>query len=356
MPSVSIEYAKRLVGVISAMETEFTSWRPHYQELAKYILPRRYVWLSERQPLLASLGSGQTSRASRAKNDKILNPSATKALRVLAAGMLNGITSPTRPWLRIRQAGFPYSDDQVPIAHKRYFDEIARRMLLVMSESNFYNALAITYLDLCCFGTAAVLIYEDFEEIIRCYNSPIGEFRLAQNSRRIVDVYSRTFTMTLRQAVQQFGEENLSDARRAEYKRGGQAELNTITICHIIQPNDGKYLPKRFSHVEFYFETGITTGQMLSIKGFRENPGLFPRWELTANDVYGTSPGMDALPDIIQLQHATLRKAQAVDKMTNPPIVVEGFMANNPDALLPGGVTQASAGASFGAKAESSPS
>jgi hypothetical protein len=33
------------------------------------------------------------------------------------------------------------------------------------------------------------------------------------------------------------------------------------------------------------------TGSVLAQRGFNELPGIFPRWELTANDSYGTSPG-----------------------------------------------------------------
>lgn len=352
MPQVSMQELKRLQGLAAGMENEFSTWRPHFQELAQYILPRRYVWLSERAPLMSMIQTTtQTgNRASKARNEKILNPAATKALRILAAGMLNGITSPTRPWLRVRQAGFPYDYDQIPVAHKRYFDEVARRMLLVMAESNFYNALAINYLDLCCFGTSATIIYEDFDEVIRCYNSPVGEFRLAQNHRRVVDTFSRTFTMSLRQGVMQFGLENLDPRHKPAAMRGGTESLNQFLVTHIIEPNDGS-LPSTFKYKETYFEPGTTSGKVLAINGYHENPGIFPRWELTANDVYGTSPGMDALPDIIQLQHATLRKAQSVDKLTNPPVVAEPFMANKPTSLLPGEVTLSPSGASFGAKA-----
>ena len=38
-------------------------------------------------------------------------------------------------------------------------------MMHVFQESNFYNAIAIVYLDLAIFGTAPMIIYEDFENI-----------------------------------------------------------------------------------------------------------------------------------------------------------------------------------------------
>jgi hypothetical protein len=48
---------------------------------------------------------------------------------------------------------------------------------------------------------------------------------------------------------------------------------------------------------------------------------------------------MDALPDIKQLQLETKRKAQAIDKLVNPPLIADIQLKNQPASLLPGGVT-----------------
>jgi hypothetical protein len=63
------------------------------------------------------------------------------------------------------------------------------------------------------------------------------------------------------------------------------------------------------------------------------------RWDLVSNDAYGRGPGMDSLPDTKQLQQETKRKAQAIDKMVNPPLVADGQLKNQPASLLPGGIT-----------------
>lgn len=353
MPKFKLDTLKRLQGTVAALEDAYSDWRPHYQEIAKYLLPRRYVWLAEQSPGLFN-GTKNTrgqSRAAKSRNDRILDPTGTKALRDMAAGLLNGITSPARPWLRLRMSGMKYEEQNLEV--KAYMDEAARRLLLVLAESNFYNTMAIQFLDLGCFGSSAVLIYEDFDDVVRFYNSPVGEFRFGQDYRRMVDVYSRTIMMTVRQMVQQFGEENIPDKYKANLREGGQRMHEQVAVCHLIEPNTPDQedsLPARFKFREVYWDKSMTDGHVLAHRGFREKPGAWTRWELTANDPYGTSPAMDALSDIIQLQHETLRKGQALDKMVNPPIVIEGFMANRQSSLLPGGTTVAPSGASFGAK------
>jgi hypothetical protein len=66
---------------------------------------------------------------------------------------------------------------------------------------------------------------------------------------------------------------------------------------------------------------------------------LAPRWSVTGEDVYGSSPGMDALGDVRALQLLERRKAQAVDKIVNPPMRGPAALQNGRVSLLPGDVT-----------------
>lgn len=329
---------KRLQGIIAELRSDRLLFWSLWREVANYFLPKRYVWLQ----------SDKEARVRTAKNPYILDGTGTTAARILASGMMNGITSPSRPWARIRIAGFEHEDDAVAI----WADEVMRRIFFVMGESNFYNAMAVLYLDLVIFGTAAVLIYEDDETVIRCYNPALGEYYLSQNYRLAVDTFAREFKQSVKQLAKNFGEENLSETLRNKYKAGGAQCLHLYDVTHLIEPNySGSDVPSKFRYMETYWETGsIAQGQILARRGFNELPGIFPRWELTANDSYGTSPAMDALPDVIQLQHETKRKAQGLDKMINPPIVADIQLEHRPTALMPNGITFVAGQNNVGAK------
>lgn len=329
---------KRLQGIIAELRSDRLPFWNLWREVANYFLPKRYVWLQ----------SDKESRVRNAKNPYILDSTGTTAARILASGMMNGITSPSRPWFRLRIAGFEHEGDAVAV----WSDEVVRRMLFVMSESNFYNAMAVLYLDLVIFGTAATLIYEDDETVIRCYNPALGEYYLSQNHRLAVDTFAREFKQSVKQMAKNFGEENLSETLRNKYKEGGQQCLHLYDVTHLVEPNySGSGVPSKFKYIETYWETNsIAQGQVLAQRGFNELPGIFPRWELTANDSYGTSPAMDALPDVIQLQHETKRKAQGLDKMINPPIVADIQLEHRPTALMPNGITFVAGQNNVGAK------
>lgn len=318
------EHTKK-ISVVTGMARERQSWEPAWKEVADYYLPRRYVWLMTAQ-----------DRANRAnRNPMILDGTGTIAARVLASGMMNGITSPSRPWYKLRITGFA---DDLDTEERIWLDEVQRRMMLVMAESNFYNALAVLYLDLVIFGTAAVIIYEDEESIIRCYNPALGEFFIGQSYRLQVNSFARQFTYKLSQCVEMFGEENLSPSLRDAVKQGGARLADDVPVTHLIEPNDGR-VAKSFQFKETYWETAGPKGQLLGETGFSEFPVIVVRWELSANDCYGTSPAMDALGDVKQLQQETMEKGKSLNYMNTPPMLADIQLQHKPSAFMPRGIT-----------------
>jgi Bacteriophage head to tail connecting protein len=133
-------------------------------------------------------------------------------------------------------------------------------------------------------------------------------------------------------------------------RRDGAGLTREVIIAHAIEPNTDpeKYgIPKHFKYRETYWEWGGATNPQsgtssrgfLRKRGFNERAAIIGRWDLVGNDPYGRSVGMDALPDIKQLQQETRRKAQGIDKGINPPLVADVQLKNQPASLLPGGIT-----------------
>lgn len=334
---IDVELQNKLVGILTGLRNDRLPFWNMWRDIAEFYIPKRYTWLmsdKERKQYLQT-------------NSSILDSTGTTAGKVLAAGMMNGITSPSRPWFKLRLRDF---GDSLDYAARRWLDEVERRMLVIMAESNFYNALAVMYLDLAFFATSAVLIEEDEKSIIRCYNCSVGEYYLGLSSSYKVDQVAREFSWTVRQIVQRWGIDNVSETIKNQHERGGANLSNSYEIAHLIMPNDGS-VASNFEFVEYYWEkSNINKGEILGQSGYHELPGIFPRWEVTGNDAYGTGPGIDALGDVKQLQHETKRKAQGLDYMLRPPMVLDIQLAHKPTALLPGGQTFVAGVNNVGAK------
>lgn len=339
MITLPLEELRKIETLRRVMDVGFEPWKAVYRDLADYLLPLRYTWLDDSYTTDGVVNVLSRTPQKNLRNRKIIDATGTKSLRDLAAGMLNGVASPAREWFNIRFS-HDFPDGQVPIMLQRWLDETRRRMFLVLAGSNFYNSLAILLLEMACFGTSGMLCYEDYNDVVRFYNLPTGSFRIGQDFRRDVNRMSRTENFTVDQLVERFKEENLLPQTKAKAAQGGGQRLHGIQVGHLIEPNieDGRHIPGGAPYREFYWEIAgpNVPGQILSRAIYNERPGAFPRWELNGNDPYGVSPGMDALPDVIQLQQESLRKGEAIDKMTDPPTVLDASLRGQGGRADPG--------------------
>lgn len=322
---------------LGALRVVRYSWWTYWATLAAYILPRRYRWL-----ITANLlNKGDPI------NQNIIDSTGTLAMNICSAGFVDGVMPSTRPWVKIR-VGKP--GQELPQDAKAWCEDTEEKFYMVVSQSNFYDTMAQSSQDQTTFGTAPVIVYEDAETIIRCYNPCAGEYYLASSSRFTVDTLYREFVLTVVEIVEMFQIENCPAQVVEMWNTGGSSLENEFVVAHAIEPNfaiprKGKAGGKidvckgKFPFREVYWLKGVRTERPLTIKGFVEKPFAVGRWSKVANDAYGRGPGMDALGDIKQLQMETMRKAEAIEKMVRPPMVADVSMKNEPSSILPGHIT-----------------
>jgi Bacteriophage head to tail connecting protein len=329
------------VGRLMGLRVNRYSWWTHWRELADYFLPRRYKWL---------ITPNQMGRGSPI-NQHILDETGCIYARNLASGLVSGKSSPTSLWFRLR-IGYLDSTKTSPVS--LWLAECERLLYLIFAESNFYNSIATFYHDLVVFGTAAILCYEDFDNVVNFINPALGEYYVDIDGKYRPTIFYREFTMTVDACVKEFGIDNVSDAIRQLYNdTGGANRTRELIIAHSIEPNnDGRAkdfgFSEKFAFREVYWEWGGSTSPQggansppgfLRKRGYYEQAAIIGRWDLVSNDAYGRSPGMDGLPGQKQCQLEQRRKAQAIDKMVNPPLVADIQLKNQPANLTPGGIT-----------------
>jgi hypothetical protein len=308
------------------LKSERASWFAHWQELTSYILPRNGRYFRQ-----------DRDRGYRRHNN-IYDSTGTRALRVLGAGMMSGATSPARQWFRLATPD-PELNSYDPV--KLWLDDVTKRMQRVFQKSNTYNALHQMYEELGTFGTAATILLPDYQSVIHHYPLTCGEYCISTDAKGRVCTLYREFEMTVSQVVKEFGLEKCSVSVQNMYRTGNLDQW--VPVIHAIEPRAdrdiGKRDAKNMPWGSYYFEVGGEEGVFLRESGFQYFPALCPRWSVIGGDIYGNSPGMEALGDIKQLQHEQLRKAQAIDYQTKPPLQVPASMKNRDVETLPGGVS-----------------
>lgn len=319
-----------------------TTWWAHWGQLAEYFLPRRYRYF---------VTPNNYARGSQI-NQAIIDETGMLAARVLQTGLLSGLTSPDKPWFRYGIEG--YDDEDAESAANIWLNQCTDIVLDVYANSNFYQTLGQAYGDNTVFGSAALIQYEHDEKVVWFKNPPLGEFMFALGADLTVDTLYYEFTITVSEAVKTFGKENLTPDVQSQCTNASGLDTE-IVFCCAIEPNKPFYqsgveypspVPRAFSYRQVHWQKGggngaqgIPNGAICQIDGYREKPFSGLRWDVTANDAYGRSPGMDALPAVKQLTVEQRRKGEAIDKMVRPPMVASISMKNEPADTLPGGVT-----------------
>lgn len=310
------------------LKLERSSFIPHYEALSQFVQPRRgRFFVTDRNK------GGDRYTA-------IINSKATQAHRTARSGLLNGVMSPARPWFLL-ETNNPDLNEDWP--SKIWLYKVAEIIRAICNMSNLYTMAPGLFGELLLFGTGVMLHVDDFEDVARFYTLTAGSYMIGQDDRQVVNTIIREYEMTVSQLVQKWGLKNVSDAVRTQYDNGSYDKWYPVT--HIIQPNNfyspGNKMSEFKKFQSAYYEPGNPDKyKLLSKKGFDEFPAYAPTWDTTAEDIYGTDcPAMTALGDIRGLQIEERRKAQAIDKMVNPPMKGGAAMRNVPVDSLPGGLT-----------------
>lgn len=319
----------------SSLLSERSSWVSHWQEIAHFILPRSGRFND------TSAASGINNGGK--KHGHLYDSTATHSLGILTAGLLSGASSPARPWFRLKT---PNEDLNAREPVKQWLWTCEQRMRELFNQTNTYRSLRQLYQELCAFGTGGNICLPDFDTVLHNHPMTIGEYAIDTNSNGKVDTCYRKMELNVGQLVSRFGYNNCSQRVRAMYDNKNLTPW--VPILHAIEPrrerNPMKLTADNMPYSSAYYEFGAESDEVLRVSGYREFPGQFPRWETRGSDVYGTGPGALVLGDVKQLQHQQVRKAQAIDFKTMPPLQAPVGSQAHGLSLVPGMVNYVETG------------
>lgn len=314
-----------------SLKRERDTWSPVWKDLCEQILPDagRFL-LSDKE------------RAGVRNDENIINSTPTAASRVLAAGMMAGITSPARPWFRLTTPD-PRLAEVGGV--KLWLAEVEDRIRQALARSNVYKVLSQMYYDLGTFGQAPLFIEEDDDDILRASLYPVGSYALTTSAAGRIDGLWRECGMTVRQLIEKFGDSNVS-AQVKTWNRSAGTRNKWVDLLHIVTVRPAAQRQNRGSYgagmpfKSCWLELNVSRDEgMLAESGFEENPVMAPRWMTTGENAYGTgNPGRQALGDAKQLQLMEMRKLQLIEKLADPPMNGPSTMRMERVSFMPGDV------------------
>lgn len=306
---------------------------------------REYVnrWIEIRDYQLPFVGefveTGDRLSPARRKDLKIAQGVAWLAAQVFAAGVMSGLTPPSRQWFRF---AFKRPDLNGNVEALKVLEQRQEIVSYILAKSNFYNSVHSVYLEL-PFGQCPLAIFYDPTNGVRFQAMTIGTYALGVDGFGKVQTFARKYEMTLPQIVDCFGLEALPKNLQEQVKNGtGLAK--TYQVNWLVQPND-KRLPGYVDRLNMpyrsvYWLDKSEEDEFLYVGGFEEWAIPVARYLVNGLEPYGKGPGWFAEGDSKMLQLLKKDYLTAVELGIKPPMKGPAQLMNNGGInLIPGGLT-----------------
>lgn len=293
------------------LKREKQNWFTMYQALAQYCLQRKQYFTTDNTngPFLLN---------------KVFDSTATHAPHMMASSILGQIwPNPFEsfefvPQVAQDEAMFSDAWDMMLTVNEVLPANLAGAEAGVMTA--FHEALH----DAVIFGTAAVAAIEtnDPRNPIMAKALDAKMMSIAENENGQVDTVYMEKAFTVGMLVQKFGYANCSERVQKAYDSDKMDEK--VKVLHAIEPRrernplklGNQNMPFASLHIE------IDTKHCLQESGYNELPIIVLRFWKNADEVYGRSPAMDALPDIRALNKLVNMFEKAGEMGLDPPRMV----------------------------------
>ena len=333
---MSQEEIARLCKRKDKMKAQRGTFETHWQDLSNYVLP-----------------NSADFNTTRSKGDKrttlVYDNTGIHSNEMLAAGLHGMLTNPAQEWfsLRIKNDQEGLADDEEV---KEWLEETTQTITAELSAPDvaFASHIHEYYLSLCSIGTAVMFIGEPSQrEGVSFRTIHVNEIFIAENFDGIVDTVFRSFKMPLRQIVQRWGEDSLSQRQKRSWEK--KEFDKEFDVLHCVYPREdyvkGKKARNMLPVASIYLDE--KEKHILDEGGFDEMPYMVSRWAKATGEIFGRSPAMSALPDIKMLQEMMKTTIKAAQKIVDPPLLVPDDGVLGPVRTIPGGLNyyRASSGA-----------
>ena len=301
------------------------AWLPMYDLIGEFIMTRKQGFTSEQNP-----GEFMT--------DGLYDGTAPRANSLMASILTGMIWGNGAKTFRLLRPEYMPETKEV----KEFFERATLIMATLMdeAESGLLVSLGEYMLDQGSFGTSGIGAFErEVYPYIKYTPWDVKTMCIDEGEDGKVDTLFNEQKLTLKKLAQRYGLESLPGTLKEKIINGQL--MDTVQVIHIIEPREivnpdmlGTLdMPFASIHIE------LSTKTILHESGYNQMPVFVTRFYKVLGEIYGRSPGMEALPDIMELNALWEMAMRGMEKTVTPPLIAVD------DGRLGGGNINTSAGA-----------
>ncbi len=318
------------------MRRDKQQWLTMWSMVAEYVHSRKYPFIQ-----VAGTSMGVTAPW---LLDQVFDKTAGQANRLMASSLIGALWPNGAKTFELALPTSKENTEADTLEVREYFEWATKTMVEKMDHprAGLLTSLEEYMTDQGAFGTSGMSVSEnenDWEVPVQYNSVDVKRIAIDEGENGFVDTVYNEIELTIRQAVMRYGLENLAPKTRERFENGDGDEK--IFILHAIEPRmdvgpyafGAKALPIASIHIE------IEHKYIIKESGYEEMRVFVTRFWKDINQKYGTSPGIEAMADILEINAMREAAEVAIEKSLDPPIMVLD------DGALGGGVLDTSAGA-----------
>jgi hypothetical protein len=212
-------------------------------------------------------------------------------------------------------------DDNPAVA--KYMDTVTKIRFAARyhPEANFASQTDECYLSLGAYGNNCLFVDEMCGHSMRYRSIPLSELVWALNHQGMVDTVFRKFKYSAKQAVEEWGKNNIPGAVSRVLATNPYQEFEFL---HCIRPNPD-HSPFAYGDKGKRFECWyifLGDKSVLARGGYRTFPCAIGRYRVAPREHYGRGPATTCLPDIRTANEMVKTGLRAGQKAVDPPILL----------------------------------
>ncbi|WP_398469642.1 portal protein [Tardiphaga sp.] len=327
-----MEDARDIIARQSRLEQTRRDYEPVWRDVAEYCAPDAPEIL--RSGFALSRHDNQAARTDR-RTRRVYDATVRQGQRRLSAGLESLITPQNEKWHGLTTAAM---DDEETDEEREWAEKVRDFLFSIRYSpgSGYVPAMQSCYANIVRFGPAYLYAEEDFSgRYIRYRSLPVGEVWIARNRWGEVDTLHRKYKRSARVCYQLFGEK--LPAKIIEMAKKPSQMDEQVELIQSISPNhdrktfrlgtDTIFLdgPYRSAHV-------VVDGEkIVKEKDFQSFPVACFNWGRDDGDDYGTSPIIELLTEVREINAVRKGTLRALQGITDPALA----LGNKVDWLPP---------------------
>lgn len=332
----------KLAAIICEMWTDAEAARTdqvsQWETVARYVLPRKASFYEDiRTP------GGQNHRRER----MVLDSTAPRALEQFASFLHTSLANPTIKWFWLQLLDEAQRDPSHAVKSWLERSRASMAMHIETGRSNAYAAMHELYLDLGAFGTAVMFVEWDRRRAsLHFQTEHLADTQMWEGADGRIDMLARRRFFSFRQAKQQWPNADLGASFEVgEDGKPKKKSQDKVPFVQLVFPKSEEWLVREvdrpYRDADNYLSVWVNMDdkKVVDVGTYRDKPFMVPRWVKQRGEVYGRSPAMTVMGDILMVNRMAETVLRGAEKLVDPPLVIPDGGMLSPIRLFPGGIT-----------------